>query len=207
MNTSDQSISGGLTRGRLLLLGTMIGVLVCDQLTKVLVRVGLEPFDPPIELVPGLLNFSRVENTGAAFGLLSDLPDNLRLPLFTVISVLAIGGLLYFLGRMARDSLRLNLAMGGVFGGAVGNFIDRVRFGEVTDFIEVHIGSLHWPNFNVADMGITIGILLILPDLFSREPLTPPLPDDETEAEEPDTRGVSVERRARQAPAGEAGDD
>ncbi len=117
-------------------------VLGLDQLTKAFASAHLVPGEP----VPVLGNFLRltlVHNTGAAFGLF---PGS-RLP-FILVSVLAIAVVLYVL-------------LGWILGGALGNLLDRIRWGRVVDFIDVGIGTVRWPVFNVADSAVTLGVILL----------------------------------------------
>ncbi|MGH7855938.1 MAG: signal peptidase II, partial [Candidatus Binatia bacterium] len=129
----------------LLLVGAMVVVL--DQLTKAIVVSALALHDS-IPLVDGFLNLVHVRNPGAAFSLLADAPASFRTPFFIGITVAAIGALVYIAGRLPKDERLLRVAMGAVLGGAVGNLVDRLAYGEVIDFIDVYLGSYHWPAFN-----------------------------------------------------------
>lgn len=136
-------------------------VVALDQLTKVLALRHLAP-GAPVDLVDDLLSLTLVLNPGMAFGLLSGLPTAWR----WVVAVLSIGALLVLarvaVGVLAQSRSVLDLtAIGVIFGGAVGNLIDRARFGAVVDFVDVHVSGWHWPAFNVADSSITIGVALL----------------------------------------------
>jgi signal peptidase II len=134
-----------------------------DQITKLLIRSNLALFEK-IPVLP-FLNVTHLRNPGAAFGMLNDLPESVRMPLFVLILVVAFIAILYFL-KKAEDSDRvLVYSLSLILGGAIGNSIDRFRFGYVTDFIDLHwFGNpkYHWPAFNVADAAITIGVILII---------------------------------------------
>ncbi len=135
-------------------------VVVVDQVTKAIVQRGMVLHES-IALTPFLaLTYTR--NTGAAFGLLAAAPSGFRLPLFFVVTVVAAAALFSFLRRTPPGERWLVSAFGGILGGALGNFICRVRYGEVVDFIDLHWGDLHWPFFNVADSAITVGVAIVL---------------------------------------------
>ena len=149
--------------GKLRYLLVSLGVLVLDQWTKWLVETHL-PHHMAQPIIPGLLNLTHVRNTGVAFGLFaSNVGGGWLLTLLGLGALAAVG--IYFWFAPTRDrSLLVALAL--VVGGAVGNLIDRVSSGAVTDFIDVYVGVHHWPSFNVADSAISIGILLMAIDSF-----------------------------------------
>jgi signal peptidase II len=143
-------------------------IVLVDQFTKRLVRDRVD-FRESIPIVDGFISIVHARNPGAAFSLLADAPAWFRGPFFIAITVTAIAVLLYVIGRLSVEDRLVRLALGGVLGGAVGNLIDRLTFGEVTDFIDVHWRSYHWPAFNVADSSITIAVsAVILHSLFVR---------------------------------------
>jgi signal peptidase II len=143
-----------------LALTVAVAVLVLDQLTKLVVDRAMQ-LHQTIPLLP-FFSLSYVRNTGAAFGVLGAAPPGVRLPLFVVVTLVAIGALVSFVRRTPVEERTLVAALGGILGGAVGNLICRVRFGEVIDFLDLHWGTLHWPAFNVADSAITVGVALVL---------------------------------------------
>jgi len=139
---------------------TIAGVVVLDQITKWwVIEVVMQP--PRVIPVTFFLNLVMGWNKGVSFGLLNqDSPYNAW-----VLSALALAitvGLLIWLARVRRRGLAL--AIGLVVGGALGNVIDRLRFGAVADFLDFHAFGLHWPAFNVADTGISIGAAIIVLD-------------------------------------------
>lgn len=142
------------------------GVLVIDQLAKIVVRASLEPRDS-IDLVPGLA-LTRVNNTGIAFGLFPGRAS--MISLLTLLALCAIGVALA--GLVTRNPL-VAAGAGMLIGGSLGNLIDRVRFGAVTDFID----PARWPAFNLADVGIVVGSCLIVVGLLNEE--GPAEPDGE----------------------------
>jgi signal peptidase II len=143
-------------------------ILALDQWTKWLVEVHL-PHHASSPLIPGLLNLTHVRNSGVAFGLFASTGGGSG-GLLTVLGLLALAAVgLYFWLAPSRDrSLLVALAL--VVGGAIGNLIDRISSGAVTDFIDVYVGAHHWPSFNVADSAISIGIVLMAVDGLRRRP-------------------------------------
>jgi signal peptidase II len=131
--------------------------------------------DRPVIVWKDHWSFKYVENPGAAWGVMGQLPDGVRVPLFHAISVLAIGFILAFFRKLSDEQRLLQLALSLVFGGALGNWMDRLVRGYVIDFIDWHWKnepSLHWPTFNVADVAITAGVALMLAEtlLYKRAP-------------------------------------
>jgi len=142
-------------------------VIVLDQVSKWMIRSSL-PLYKRIEILP-FFDITHLRNTGAAFGILRDLPDSLRFALFTVVLIIAIVVIFIFLKKTANEDKLLIVSLSLILGGAIANSIDRFRLGYVTDFLGFHwFGNLNyqWPPFNVADSAITIGVILILFDSF-----------------------------------------
>ncbi len=150
--------------GKLRFLFLSLGVIVLDQWTKWLVELHL-PHHAAQPVIDGFLNLTHVRNTGVAFGLFASYGDSgsWMLTLLGLAALTAVG--VYFWFAPSRDRLLL-AALALVVGGAVGNLMDRVSSGAVTDFIDVYIGTHHWPSFNVADSAISIGIVLMAIDSF-----------------------------------------
>lgn len=133
-------------------------VLLLDQLSKWYV-ISTFTLGQSRRVIEHFFHFTYVRNPGAAFGILAD--NQLRLPFFIGISIVAVIGILWYL-RRTEDKPWQQLALGLVFGGAIGNLIDRVRFQEVIDFIDVHWYNYHWPAFNLADSAICVGVGILL---------------------------------------------
>jgi len=141
-------------------------VIVLDQLTKIWV-VSVLRLGQSIELT-SFLNLVFVYNPGAAFSFLSDAGGWQRW--FFVALAIAVSGWLTFLVRQHASERLLPMAAALILGGALGNVIDRIRFGAVVDFVDVHAAGWHWPAFNVADSAISAGVaLLIVQQLFFAE--------------------------------------
>lgn len=142
-------------------------VIILDQMTKLAVVRALRPYDA-ISVIPGFFNLVHVRNPGIAFGLLSQLGTAWSTLLLSAITTAAVILLILWFTRLAGGDHRAAFALSLIIGGAVGNLIDRVRLGEVVDFLDLYVGSFHWPAFNVADSAVTVGTLwLALTILFN----------------------------------------
>jgi signal peptidase II len=140
-------------RGELAVLGlTAAAVLLLDQVTKAMV-VGAIGLGEHIQVVGDLVWLWHVRNQGAAFSLFQG-----GQLLFFAVTILAFGMLVYFQRAFRGRGPLLQVVLGLVLGGTLGNLVDRVRFGYVTDFISVGIGELRWPTWNVADACLVVGI-------------------------------------------------
>ncbi|TCS73996.1 signal peptidase II [Sulfuritortus calidifontis] len=141
-------------------------VLVLDQMTKLAViqTMALHDAIP----VTDFFNLVRAHNTGAAFSLLADQPGWQRI-FFLAIGLVASGVILHLL-RKTRGRPLFCLALALILGGAVGNVIDRLAYGHVVDFLDFHLGDWHWPAFNVADSGITVGAVLLVWQSLRKQP-------------------------------------
>jgi signal peptidase II len=150
----------------------MAAIVLVDQGTKAIVvrSLALHEYVP---LVDGLLSLSHVRNRGAAFGLLSDWDLPYQSVILSVLSLCALGAIaLYFLrlppaARLPRAALAL------VLGGAGGNLIDRARLGYVVDFVHAYWRQHQWPDFNLADSAITIGVALLVIDILRSSEISP----------------------------------
>lgn len=136
-------------------------ILVPDLITKGVVqdRLALWSVTP---VVPGFFNLSHVRNKGSAFGFLNNSGMNWQVPLLIGVNVLAIGFMVHLLRSSKRPSFPLVTGLGLILGGALGNLADRVWHGYVVDFLDFYVGTWHWPSFNVADIGITVGAGLVI---------------------------------------------
>jgi signal peptidase II len=140
---------------------TLSGVVIAlDQLTKHIALVELEPYAPHA-VIPGLLNWTLAFNPGAAFSFLAG-ADGWQRWLFTALALGVSAMLAYWLSRTARGDWRNALPLALIIGGALGNLLDRLRFGHVTDFIQVYWQDWAFPAFNIADSSISIGAVLLV---------------------------------------------
>ncbi len=142
----------------ILISGPIVGL---DQLSKALISntVGLHESYPVIQ---GFFNITHVLNPGGAFGLFAAQSPEIRKFFFIFISSAVACLLLWFYRQTAKEYFLLSAAIASIFGGAVGNLIDRFRFGKVVDFLDFYLGNYHWPAFNVADSAICIGMSILL---------------------------------------------
>ena len=140
-------------------------IVVTDQITKWLVRQRLDLHEYR-EIVSGLLSLSHVRNRGAAFGILSDAELPYQSVVFVALSLLALGAIAVYTRKLSEMAYLPQVALALILGGAVGNLIDRVAFGYVTDFVHVDWKQYSWPDFNVADSAISTGVCLLLLDML-----------------------------------------
>lgn len=140
------------------------GVFLVDQMTKAWATRRLR-FDGDKTVIENFLNFSYAQNTGVAFSMFDNGGDGGRWGLSAVAGVAAVLVLFYF-WRIPRTNDRLLSALALLLAGIVGNLTDRVRLGFVIDFIDVQLGSWHYPTFNVADAAICVGAGLLIIDMF-----------------------------------------
>lgn len=148
-------------------------VIVLDQLSKWWALVALSPEGSTHPVIAGFLNWTLTFNRGAAFSFLAS-HDGWQRWFFVVLAVVISAALVVWLTRTARRDWRTALPLALVIGGAVGNLIDRVLAGQVTDFIDVQFGTWHYPVFNIADCGVTIGaVMLVVFGMFGNKPAHP----------------------------------
>ena len=135
-------------------------VVVLDQITKLIALARLVP-GAPVRVIDDLLALTLVLNPGLAFGLLASVPTEWRW-IVALLSLVALVILVRVALRvLPRGGFADHGAIGLIFGGAIGNLIDRARFGAVIDFVDVHYRGWHWPAFNVADSAITVGVTVL----------------------------------------------
>ena len=147
--------------------GLALGVVVLDQISKTLVTGALKVHES-VPLIQGFFNLVHVRNRGMAFGMLSRSQADMAVWFLVGASCIAIGLLLFWFFRLKENDTRMTLGLSLILGGAIGNLIDRVRFREVVDFLDVFWRSYHWPAFNVADAAITVGTFWVAISLIFR---------------------------------------
>ena len=135
--------------------------IVLDQVSKWLVLANINQREI-IPVIPNFFNLTLTFNRGAAFGMLSGLPDGTRQLVLAVTTLIALSSVLYFLMRDYHGNLRAQLCLAMIVGGAFGNIIDRLRIGAVVDFLDVYWGDYHWPAFNIADSSIFVGVVFLI---------------------------------------------
>jgi signal peptidase II len=152
-------------------------IIVLDQWTKVHVMETMRLHES-LPVIPNLFSITYIRNPGAAFGFLSSSSSSFRFVFFGLTSIFALGLLGTILVRMPAQEWMGQISVAGILGGAIGNLLDRLRYGEVIDFLDFYVNGYHWPAFNVADSAITVGVcFLILHFAFEKhkeaEPVTP----------------------------------
>jgi signal peptidase II len=136
-------------------------IVVIDQMTKVYIMQTMRLHES-IVVIPNLFSITYIRNPGAAFGILSTSSGSFRFIFFGLTSLFALGLLGTILARMPKDDWMGQISVVAILGGAIGNLLDRLRYGEVIDFLDFYIDTYHWPAFNVADSAITIGVIFLV---------------------------------------------
>lgn len=156
-------IPGLPLKSRVSLLLLAFGIIILDQITKAVARNNMDLFAQ--KYVTGFWNWTLAYNQGAAFSLFANEGGWQRIFFGVIALVVSICIVFYILNK--KYKLITGIAISFILGGAVGNLVDRIMFGKVTDFIDWHYGVHHWPAFNVADSFITVGVtLLIIESMF-----------------------------------------
>lgn len=141
-------------------------IVILDQLTKALATANLIMFDP-VAIMP-MLNFTLMHNEGAAFSFLSDAGGWQRW-FFTIIASVVSVVLVVWIKKLSSHERGMAISLSLILGGAIGNLIDRVRFGYVVDFVDVYYNASHWPAFNIADAAISVGAVVMIIYSFREE--------------------------------------
>jgi len=134
-------------------------VVLIDQITKEVVLRKLPLYDS-VTVVTGFFSFTNIRNPGGAFGLMANQPPFVRVFFFIFVSALFIIMIYFFYLKIPTGYFKLRTGIAMIFGGAVGNMVDRIRFGYVVDFLDFYLKNLHWPAFNIADSAITVGVTI-----------------------------------------------
>ena len=139
-------------------------VLPLDQVSKYWIAANVSPLDP-VRVIPGFFSITHARNPGAALGLLQDV----HVAFFIGLTLVALGLIVSFYRKVdPRDRLSAT-ALGLVLAGALGNLIDRIRLGEVIDFLQFDLGLFIFPDFNIADSAIVVGVGLLMLDVVTSE--------------------------------------
>ncbi len=142
-------------------------VIVPDQIVKAVIQRKYELWatDP---IIPGAFNLVHVRNMGVAFGFLNNPDSTWQIWFFAMVTLFAVGFIYYLLTTADKGDRFFIWGLGLVLSGALGNLIDRMRFGFVVDFLDFYVGPHHWPAFNIADIAITCGAFLILISMYTK---------------------------------------
>jgi len=140
-------------------------IVVIDQVTKAMIRAKLPQYSS-MTIVPGLMDFTHVPNTGAAFGFLDRVHFPFKTALIAMISTGAMVAVGFYAASLARHQLSARIGLALIIGGAAGNLIDRVVAGSVVDFVDVYWRTYHFWAFNVADSAISVGVAVMIVDML-----------------------------------------
>ncbi len=140
-------------------------VLILDQAVKLLVRSRLQLYES-VTVVPGLLDLTRVHNTGTAFGFMNLVDFPFKTAVVALMAATALAALALYGSTLAPQQHLSRLGLSFIIGGAAGNLVDRLAAGYVLDFVDVYHGTWHFWAFNVADAAITVGVTLMILDLL-----------------------------------------
>ncbi len=149
-----------------ILTAVTLAVLVIDQATKIYIDRTMQLYQS-IPVIDGLFSITYMRNKGAAFSFLSGF--DYRRPFFILVSLVAVVAILVAFRKLRDDQRLAAFSLSLILSGAVGNLIDRIRLGEVIDFLDVYWQTHHWPAFNVADSAICVGVFLLAVDMFLEE--------------------------------------
>jgi signal peptidase II len=154
-----------MNRWRLLGIVTPV-VLVLDQATKLYIDARFDLYES-VPVIKGWFHLTYIRNKGAAFGIFAD--SAVRIPFFIGVTIIALLVIVWYLRRVRVDQQLAAFSLALIFAGALGNLIDRVRLGEVIDFLDVFWRHYHWPAFNVADSAICVGVALLVWEMWREE--------------------------------------
>lgn len=136
-------------------------VVLLDQLSKIWVVINFGLYER-LEIIPHFFDLTYITNRGAAFGILAGVDGVWRHYLFLILGGSALVLLVIFWRRMHQDHPFYGVALSLIAGGAIGNIVDRVRFGAVVDFLDFYVAGYHWPAFNIADSAIFVGVVIFI---------------------------------------------
>ena len=142
-----------------------LAIVALDQLTKAIVRSNV-PLHSSVTVVPGLMDFTHVRNSGAAFGILNVTEFPFKTAVIAVIAIAALIGVGMYAASLAHHQVVARTGLALIIGGAAGNLIDRVVTGSVVDFVDVYWRTYHFWAFNVADSAITVGVAILILDML-----------------------------------------
>ena len=150
-----------------MILAALSGFIVTlDQATKMYIHTQFS-LGESLPVIHNFFDITYVRNKGAAFGIFSTLPEAFREPFFLIFPPIAMVIILFILRQMPQEERAQVLALAGVFGGALGNYLDRLQLGYVVDFLDFHWANVYrFPAFNVADMAIVVSVTVLLIKLF-----------------------------------------
>jgi len=148
----------------IMVLFTLLSLLL-DQASKAIILTKFPLPGRGLTVIDGFFELNHARNEGAAFGLFR----SHTVEFFLIVSILAIGFIIYYFLKLERHHLLLTTALAMILGGAMGNLLDRIRHGFVVDFLRFYIDKHSWPTFNVADIAIVVGVFLFAFDMIRTE--------------------------------------
>jgi len=151
------------------------GIVILDQISKAYIDRAFRLHES-VPIIPDLFSITYVRNPGAAFGLFAQQGEQFRFVLFSTISIIALLLLAMMIYQTPKEDRWQMSSLSLLVGGAIGNILDRIRMGEVIDFLDFYIGTYHWPAFNVADSAITIGVTLMMVQVCMNKKMPPTSP-------------------------------
>jgi signal peptidase II len=140
-------------------------VVILDQITKAMVRPALALHESVVA-IPGFVDFTRVHNTGAAFGMLNAVEFPFKTVVLSLVALVALSGVAWYAVTVPLGDRLARIGIAGVLGGAIGNLIDRAKDGYVLDFVDAYWNGWHFWAFNVADAAITVGVIFMILDII-----------------------------------------
>ena len=143
-------------------------VVPLDQITKFYISSSMS-LHGSFPVIDGLFNITYIRNTGAAFGFLAKASPIIRSTFLIAVTIAVILLIVYYIFKIKDEEKFYSFPLSLILAGAVGNLIDRVRFGDVVDFLDFYIGSYHWPAFNVADSAISIGAVILIFEVLKKK--------------------------------------
>lgn len=150
-------------------------ILAVDQLTKIYIHTQFQLHESKA-VIENLFNITYVRNFGAAFGFLAQTPSTFREIFFLTIPPIACLIILYILKAVEETDSKQIFSLSAIFGGALGNYIDRLQFRYVIDFLDFHFyGKYSWPAFNLADMAIVCGVISLMTIMLTEKKSDKPL--------------------------------
>jgi signal peptidase II len=135
-------------------------IILLDQYTKYLIHINLRPYQVKF-IIKGFFNLVYAQNTGSAFSLLANAAPWFRVPFFLIVPSVAMIIMIILMKKSSDKQILEKYAFATILGGAFGNFLDRIHYGYVIDFLQLHYRRFYWPSFNVADIAITVGVVLL----------------------------------------------
>jgi signal peptidase II len=150
---------------RTLQIWTAAGVVILDQIVKLLIRARLGLYES-MTVIPGFIDLTRVHNTGTAFGFMNLVDFPFKTVVVALMAATALAALAFYGSTLAPEQRLSRLGLSLVIGGAAGNLVDRLASGYVLDFVDVYVGNWHFWAFNVADAAISVGVALMILDLL-----------------------------------------